>query len=340
MSDITVSPNTIPATVLAAKPESITGVKRDRYEGDSSCESRTTQEFSESEDNICAKGRRLEPSTTLRNESELRSFLSGEHPMLRPGKSAEDFSAVLIVHSQWNKPRFSIPETVHRYGNLTTTFQMTALPSLSVFCLDVDAIGVEETCEILQLVTYPLPALLMYRFTSQSRSDAGTPLAPPLPKLKATKVVEKSLYDQRNDEEAILKAIRSASLVEPVHDLAHLQNRLEMQPDGTYTIVLYSASWCPPCRRVAESMSEIITRIPNNCVQIVKADKDQTQGLYDHFGVQKIPTFQIFKNGSEDAKPGFTPKGSLQNSQATQVIGFIDQNCATLKFGFDDDEDF
>lgn len=69
----------------------------------------------------------------------------------------------------------------------------------------------------------------------------------------------------------------------------------EVITKGT-TLVDFYATWCGPCRIMAEILEDIADEVGDS-VNIVKIDVDQTPDVARKFGIMSIPTLIIFKDG-------------------------------------------
>jgi len=62
-------------------------------------------------------------------------------------------------------------------------------------------------------------------------------------------------------------------------------------------LVDFWAEWCGPCRMIAPLLEQIAKDHPGK-VLVGKVNVDQEQVLSAKYGIQSIPAFFIFKNGS------------------------------------------
>jgi len=71
------------------------------------------------------------------------------------------------------------------------------------------------------------------------------------------------------------------------------------------------ASWCAPCRNM-EPVLEALEPEIKDWAEIVKLDAEAEMELVQELGVNSLPTFLIYKNGSiVGSTIGITPKASL-----------------------------
>ncbi len=61
-------------------------------------------------------------------------------------------------------------------------------------------------------------------------------------------------------------------------------------------VVDFTASWCPPCRRIAPMFEAWAAEFPDAI--LVKVDVDEAADIAAECGISCMPTFQFFKNGS------------------------------------------
>ncbi len=75
-------------------------------------------------------------------------------------------------------------------------------------------------------------------------------------------------------------------------------------------VVDYYADWCPPCKRLGNSINQIAGNFPN--VTFLKVNIDQFKDIAS--GIRSIPVLVFYKNGSEVKRSsGFKSSKELQN---------------------------
>merc|ERR1711937_613323 len=62
-------------------------------------------------------------------------------------------------------------------------------------------------------------------------------------------------------------------------------------------VVDFTATWCGPCQRIAPVFVKLAEEMPD--VVFVKVDVDENEETAGACGIQAMPTFQFYKNGSK-----------------------------------------
>jgi thiol-disulfide isomerase/thioredoxin len=72
-------------------------------------------------------------------------------------------------------------------------------------------------------------------------------------------------------------------------------NNFKNAAGGKVVVVDFSATWCPPCKRIAPVFEELATQTPS--LVFIKVDVDECAGMPDGEDVSGIPHFKFFKDG-------------------------------------------
>lgn len=62
-------------------------------------------------------------------------------------------------------------------------------------------------------------------------------------------------------------------------------------------LVDFFATWCGPCRMMANVLEDAEKELKN--VKIIKVDVDESEDLAREFGIMSIPTIVLFKDGKD-----------------------------------------
>lgn len=94
-------------------------------------------------------------------------------------------------------------------------------------------------------------------------------------------------------------------------------NNIIMQPfheliqSDTPVLVDFYADWCGPCKAMEPVIKELAKEVGGKA-KVIKINIDKNQQASQVYGVQAVPTFMIFKNGSVLWRhPGMIDKKSL-----------------------------
>ena len=76
-------------------------------------------------------------------------------------------------------------------------------------------------------------------------------------------------------------------------------------------LVDFFATWCGPCRMLAEELKKL-----ENKINIVKIDIDENPNLATEYAVDVVPTMYVFKNGKAVKKI----EGYMQKNEILRVM--------------------
>mmetsp|Transcript_18976 Transcript_18976/g.38460 ORF Transcript_18976/g.38460 Transcript_18976/m.38460 type:complete len:107 (-) Transcript_18976:554-874(-) len=77
-------------------------------------------------------------------------------------------------------------------------------------------------------------------------------------------------------------------------------NALMEESKSRLIVIDFTASWCGPCRFVAPHFEKLAAEKPD--VTFVKIDVDEADVLAQRCGIQAMPTFQFYRNGTKIAE--------------------------------------
>ncbi|OHT13121.1 Thioredoxin [Tritrichomonas foetus] len=83
---------------------------------------------------------------------------------------------------------------------------------------------------------------------------------------------------------------------------------------GGLVVVDFHASWCPSCRKLAQSLPKIANEYPN--VLFLKSDVDEAKDLAAAFSISSIPHCKFFKVGDDKQ---LNELGSVTGANNTQI---------------------
>lgn len=75
-------------------------------------------------------------------------------------------------------------------------------------------------------------------------------------------------------------------------------NYNELINSNPIVLVEFYASWCPHCQRMMPIVEQV-KQLLGDSAPVYQFDIDENQSLASETGVESIPTFIIYRNGSE-----------------------------------------
>lgn len=67
--------------------------------------------------------------------------------------------------------------------------------------------------------------------------------------------------------------------------------------DNYLTVLIFSASWCGPCKKIAPSIEKLSNEYTNTKFYSIDTDNSDLSDLVDKYNVSALPTFVFLKNG-------------------------------------------
>merc|ERR1712119_126395 len=86
------------------------------------------------------------------------------------------------------------------------------------------------------------------------------------------------------------------TMVKYVANMAEF-NALMKLSETKVVVIYFTATWCPPCKRIGPYFESLPNEFAN--VEFVKVDVDAAADVSGQCGIQCMPTFQFYKNGDK-----------------------------------------
>lgn len=80
---------------------------------------------------------------------------------------------------------------------------------------------------------------------------------------------------------------------------------------GETFMVVFSATWCMPCKMLSKTINDLKETHPEISDRIYKIDIDDDQELAEIFGIMSVPTIISVKNKQHTQSSGVISKDSI-----------------------------
>ena len=77
--------------------------------------------------------------------------------------------------------------------------------------------------------------------------------------------------------------------------LSNTDFHAEVRENGDPIIVLFSASWCQPCKRFKPTVAEMSQKQPD--IRFVEMDVEEANDVASEFGIRTVPSLAMFVDG-------------------------------------------
>ena len=132
----------------------------------------------------------------------------------------------------------------------------------------------------------------------------------PCVKLFRSGVALKTVAFGSVDNATLLQEEISSERLPTLPSVASAEQFQELVSGDRYTVFDFYADWCAPCSRIKPHLPGLAASFPD--AAFFKVDRDKLMDVHSKCGVEKIPTFQIYKNGEF--------KAALQHSDVNLVM--------------------
>ena len=93
-----------------------------------------------------------------------------------------------------------------------------------------------------------------------------------------------------------------------INSLDEMKKAVAATVGGKPLVVDFKAEWCNPCKQIGPIYKDMIVQYPELVMR--QCDMDAVQEVGQEYQVTSLPTFKVFKNGTEvDSMSGTNPQG-------------------------------
>lgn len=100
-----------------------------------------------------------------------------------------------------------------------------------------------------------------------------------------------------------------------MYEVSDLSFGIDVQDADTPVVVMFSASWCAPCRTLMPLVESTAAEFAGR-VKFVKADMDECPVAARNNGVRSVPHFIVYKDGQKVS----AASGMLTKSRLLQLL--------------------
>ena len=110
------------------------------------------------------------------------------------------------------------------------------------------------------------------------------------------------------------------SQIETIYDL---ENIISQQANGLLSILMFSAEWCNPCKKIKNEINSI-SEYYKGAIKFFIIDNDKHPDLFDYFKIKNVPTFYFVTVGSSGKIEYLRPK--ISGGDKNKLLNEIDES--------------